>query len=542
MNPTPSTVTSTSELGQLYSSASRSFLHRDYQSTASSLHSALQLVSTVSFNDWYNPVSHAKPIPPLIELHRRLQLLQITFVATVYSSPTPALSATSPHLDHLLTLQPANLIRALWTSLLSPAPSDDFSTDTEPDVLILPHPSAAFLHPSLPISLVFAALKLGQPASARHIAEAWFGSVSDDVDNLICEISRTAELDIEVEFPLDAVAGATKNGSAKERGMSGPSILAERGEIRGKSKAQEARKALAGGWFNLHDLLVLHVLPQLGEWDAAADFVRLQGKENGGWVPDARVEAALCRLEEIQQEQAHATATRLQRQKDLDALRAEHNRTSRSLSSSRDTRKGKARETSPVVNAGTMGSSGSSPSTSPPKRHPSTLSKRSRSKSTSPVQGPTPRHSPPLATSSPSTSTTTVSNRFNSLRSSVSSYLARPSSSSPSAPPAPSVSRQPSSPGESDSPSFPSSTPTRPMSPSPTQAILSYLRLQYTYDPVRLLSFGALLLALVTWVRRRLAWRRMRGERGLGMGLGEVVKLVGVKVGETVGMVLKVGL
>lgn len=67
-------------------------------------------------------------------------------------------------------------------------------------------------------------------------------------------------------------------------------------------KSQEGGEGGGGGekakvlksWVKALDLLTLHVLPRLGEWEAAGDFVRLQGVENGGWVPDERTEVRFC--------------------------------------------------------------------------------------------------------------------------------------------------------------------------------------------------------------------------------------------------------
>ncbi|BGP17648.1 hypothetical protein JCM10213_001301 [Rhodosporidiobolus nylandii] len=489
--------TSTAELRQRYQEASRAFLIRDYPSTASALHEGLQLVPDVAQGAWFKAVAAGKAIPADVDLRRRLEILQITFLATLRSSPVPAL-AGGGHLAPLLELPPARLIKALWHSLANSTSSAGLlDVKSEPaDVDILPTPSAAFIHPSLAVSLTLAALKLDEPRLARQVAEAWFGSVDGQVEKLVWEVAGQEGFDLEGECPLDGVRG----GSGIE--MSGSSILG--GPPTRESKGEQARKAVVRGWLKLLDLLVLHVLPSLGEWEAAGDFVRLQGQENGGWVLDERVEASLRHLDEMQQEQARAAAARIQRQKDLDAAKAEKKRESRtSQHPGKDKSKGKSRETSP----GESSSGGSSPNSSPTKTSGSG-SRRSRSKSTSPAQRSKPRSSPPLASTS-----------FGGLRSHISSYLARPS---------------PSATATQHGDAY----PPPPLSRSPISALVSYLRYHYYADPLRMLSVIAFVFAFLTWARRRMLVRRARGEKGIG--LGEVLKLVGAKVGETVRMATKV--
>ncbi|GAA5898511.1 hypothetical protein JCM6882_007803 [Rhodosporidiobolus microsporus] len=496
---------STTELKQHYQAATRAFLVRDYPATASSLHNAFQLLPPARTRAWFDAIERGDPLQ---DLHRRLLILQVTFLATVRSAPVQppegGRAGAVKDFAPLLDLPTSKLIKALWDSVLS-SPDAAAAEDEGASDDILPTPSAAFLHPSLAVSLTLAALKLDSPRQARQIAEAWFGSVDGEVEKLVWDASQSGAFSVAEEFPLDGVGAGGASG-----GMSGSSILGQAGgappaRIGSSSKADEAKKALVGGWLKLLDLLVLHVLPKLGEWEAAGDFVRLQGVENGGWVPDDRVEAALRRLDELQREQAEAAAARIQRQKDLDAAKAEKKRASRS-SASVDKGKGKAREASPPTTA----SSGSSSGGSPKKGASSSSSgaRRSRSKSSSPTQGASPRTSPPAF----STST------FSGLRSSLSSYLARPSPSSSSStnayPPAPAPSR------------------------SPLSTFLAYLRYHYSTDPVRLLSIVAFGFAFVTWARRRVLTRRARGERGLG--LGDLIRLVGGKVGETVGMATRV--
>ncbi|GAA6015726.1 hypothetical protein JCM10207_008776 [Rhodosporidiobolus poonsookiae] len=487
----PLASSSLSEARQLYNQASRAFIVRDWSGTASLLHDAYLAVPPAPVEAWVESVVRGNSgILPAVDLRRRLDILKITFLATARSSPSSSNGTNS--LSKLLELPPDELIKALWHSAISAGDSPAESTTAD----ILPTPAAAFLHPSLANALTFAALKLDDPRAARAIAEAWFGSVDAEVEKLVWETS--AQIDLAADFPLDAVG--TANGSTG--GMSGSSFLGGSGGASGaaRSKNEEARRALVGGWLKLLDVLVLHVLPQLGEYEAAGDFVRLQGVENGGWVPDERVEAALRRLTEIPQEEAQADAARLQRQKDLDAAAGERKRDARHAARA-DKGKGKARDSSPTT------SSGSSSGSSPKKGGSGSGSSRrtTRSKSTSPAQGATPRPSPPL----PSTS------GFAGLRSSLSTYLGRPS---------------PTEAGDA--------YPPPPLSRSPFAAVLSYFRYHYSTDPIRMVSVIAFLFAFLTWARRRIVLRRGRGESGLGVR--DMLRVVGGKVGETVKMATRV--
>ncbi|GAA6028664.1 hypothetical protein JCM8097_007337 [Rhodosporidiobolus ruineniae] len=496
---------STSELRQRYNAASRAFLVRDFASTASALQQGLQLAPTPTPEAWFTAVVNGQPIPADVDLRRRLEILQVTLLATVRSSASPAISSLS-NLDPLLQLLPSRLIKALWDTLITPASPDAAAEKSDDSDAILPTPSAAFLHPSLAVALVLAALKLDEPRAARQVAEAWFGSVDAEVERVVWETAAT--LDLGEEFPLDAVGSGSGSSSGGAGGMSGSSILGAANSAAapaGRSKADEAKKALVGGWLKLLDLLVLHVLPKLGEWEAAGDFVRLQGVENGGWVPDERVEAALHRLDDLQREEVHSAALRAERQKELDAARAGKKRDTRTNGrGSTGAVKSKARETSPAT---TSSSSGSSPGASPKKGRRGTGGSKGSTPSTS--AGQTPRSSPPLAQNGASTG-------LGGLRSSLPSYLGGASSSSSNS----------------------SSSTTSPRPASPISSFISYLHYQYASDPLRILSVFVFLFAFSTWARRRLVSRRARGESGLG--LASVLRVAVGKVGETVRMATKV--
>ncbi|GAA5846347.1 hypothetical protein JCM9279_001336 [Rhodotorula babjevae] len=506
MNGTASS--STAELRQHYNAATRAFLVRDYAATASSLHDALALVSDVPQRAWFDAVQAGSPVPLEVTLKRRLDVLQVTFLATVRASPGAL--APSPALRPLLDLPPADLVKSLWSTLVArprpghapatapapaPAPSDD----------ILPTPAAAHLHPSLAVALVLAALKLDEPRLARHVAEAWLGSVDDEVEALVDDAARDLDWNEAGELALDAVgAGAAS--------MSGSGLLGGgAGAGAGAAARQDPRRQLVGAWLKLVDLLVLHVLPQLGEWDAAGDFVRMQGVENGRWVPDARVEAALVRLTDIQRDQVELAAARAQRQKDLDAARAaaassssSKRRSTSATGSGSSSDKGKsraAREGSPTHSgdSGSSSASGHSPN-----------GKKSRRRAADAVPSSSPGASGGAAGGEPQ--------GFAGLRDSLSSYLAP--RSTPDALPSSSAPRSIVKRG------------------GPLHALGRYVAEHYAADPVRLLSAVLFAFAFVTWARRRVVHRRARGESGLGVG--DVLRLMGARVGDTFGMMTRI--
>ena len=256
-SPSPQSLKRARQLSSLrstYSQAGRTFLLRDYAATATALVQATSSPRPIDSDAWFTALSTANELPEL-ELHRKVDILHITFLATVHSSPPSALPAP---IASLVSLSAPDLLTSLWSTALHAS---------TPHTEILSTPDAAFLHPSLAIALTLAALKLDEPRLARAIAEAWFGSVSEEVERVIEE--ESARIDWS-EFGLEEGMTASRVGGWKDK--------------------VDRRRQLVASWLRLLDLLVLHVLPKLGEWEAAGDFIRLQGVENGGWVPDDRVE------------------------------------------------------------------------------------------------------------------------------------------------------------------------------------------------------------------------------------------------------------
>lgn len=285
------------QVRQLYRTATSSFLVRDYASTAQALSAALALLPSPASSDadanataWLDAVEANGPVPSMWDAARKLQILRATFLATVLapSSPStatvkaPSLASFPQDIRKLAELQLDALLAKLWHLSLTPT-----STETESDG-IFPTTSAANLHPSLPIALAFAALKLQESRSARQVLEAWFGSTSDQLERIIWTEASSEALDWARDFPVSAGEGEQTTATADV--ALGSSMTAS--GILPQPQKPTPRRQLLASWVKALDLLTLHVLPGLGEWEAAGDFIRLQGVENGGMVPDARVEVS----------------------------------------------------------------------------------------------------------------------------------------------------------------------------------------------------------------------------------------------------------
>lgn len=226
------------------------------------------------------------------------------------------------------------------------------------------------------------------------------------------------------------------------------------------------------------------------------------------------LQAALLRLTDIQRDQVQLAAARAQRQKDLDAARAaaasssssSKRRSASASGSGSSSDKGKsraAREGSPTHS----GDSGSGSSASSPN------GKKSRRRAADAAAS---------SSSSPGAAGAAggEAQGFAGLRDSLSSYLAPRSSadgaaSQRSPPPASSVVKR-----------------------GPLRALGRYLAEHYAADPVRLLSAVLFAFAFATWARRRVVHRRARGESGLGVG--DVLRLMGARVGDTFGMMTRI--
>lgn len=243
-------------LKRRYRTAAKAFVLTDYSTAAVALEpSRAPPVSP----EWLEAVERDSP-SALLDVERKLAVLRITFLATVHATPAEV-PATCPALAALVALPATQLVHTLWAELTAAPPS---TTDSD----IFATPLAAFLHPALVLALALAALKIDQARAARAAMEAWFGSVAEQVDRVIFDEVSSADFDWR-DFGVDGEGGASMTASTRD---------------------VDPKRALVGSWLRLYDLLTLHVLPSLGEWEAAADFARGQSVENGGWVPDERVE------------------------------------------------------------------------------------------------------------------------------------------------------------------------------------------------------------------------------------------------------------
>ncbi|GAA5990784.1 hypothetical protein JCM5350_004642 [Sporobolomyces pararoseus] len=473
-----------------YNAASRAFLVRDYSSTASSLDSAFKSLPPSQPQEWIDSLVQGKSSAPQVDLKRRLEILRITFLATVHSSPSPPLSS-APHFSQLLDLSSDKLVKSLWTSLVHRELNDSVED-------IIPTSQVALVHPTIVTSLCLGALKLEQPQLARSIAEAWIGSTSEELERIAWQESESIGQDWETELPLDGVGG-----------LSGSVTLKAAQNGNSEQEGNEARRQFVRSWIKLLDLLVLHISPRLEDWEGAGDFIRMQSVENGGWVPDQRVEATLDRLRQLRQEEVDSAAAKIQRQKEIEAHRAAHKREARS-SSKQDKGKGRARDDhSPTSSSGSSPEKKKRSSQRNGQSNGVTKSNSTSSSSSSSSNAPSSATSP-TSTLPPSLPSPTG---FAGLRSSLSSYLSR---------------------------SSPSSSATKTSNPITT--IASYLRYHYSTDPLRLLSMICFFLALTTYLRRRFSIQRGGGKakRSLDFGVRNGLQLIVGKVGETLRMGTKV--
>ncbi|KAM0791746.1 hypothetical protein ACM66B_004013 [Microbotryomycetes sp. NB124-2] len=446
------------QLKQAYKAAAAAFLVRDYATAAHHLHEAKLECPTSpigSNNEWIENVAQGRD-NLAYDLHRKVAILETTFFATVLSgSKRPSPASVPADVAKWLVLTPSQLLSALWLSWTGEDKADPQIGD------ILPSVSAAYLHPSLIVAITLGALKLSEPKAARAILDAWSGSVAEDLEKLVWEESTAVDWlnDFLVEQESDSMTASGIMGMAGSARRDKPT----------------AKRSLLASWIKAIDLQAMHVLPALGEWEAAEDFVRLQSAENGGWLPETRASALLSAIKRLQEQQVQLEASRVERVKQL-----ETNRLASSMSSAssekerRKSHKGKAKATSNSEQAITKQSnasrsSSSSSEASSPKTSPS---KRSATASKTDASAVT-------ASSSHNRATTSNLTGFAALRESLVSYL---------------------SPG-------PTATQ-RTRSGQQPNSLLARLPLRSLVqdDPLRLLSIICLVFAFTSWIRRR---RRM---------------------------------
>lgn len=246
-----------------FRTAAKSFLLRDQQGTWTALNKGEDLVlSSLKQTGgdelaWWRPEgSINEEQKELLEVWRKLRILRITFVATLFATPSTSGQdiPSDPKLLKLLSMQPEPLVYALWAALASPSDSGSSPSTALP----LSDPSLLALHPSLATATALAALKVNSPQAARRVCEAWLGTVMGN-DDVLDSLSASPP---EHDPAVNAMNGAV------EAGPTTPLAAYER----------------------LVEVYSVHVLGALDEWAEAVEFIRGQGKASGGIVEDSRVE------------------------------------------------------------------------------------------------------------------------------------------------------------------------------------------------------------------------------------------------------------
>ena len=207
----------------LYAPAARAFVRRDVALTQTLLEAAFVTLNA-------HPPLLDKVDDPMANLRRKWDLLRITLETTVYtaSSPPLAISITSStpdvsiplkslpsSLQAVLELQPSQLVESLLSRSLKL-----WTPDTH-------HPSALYLPVPIISALVFAALKVGCADAARQTIESWLAHRSEAAS--VPNIPGSYLVDLSAE-----------------------------------------------GYEKILDVYCLQVLPRLGEWDYAMEFLKYE--------------------------------------------------------------------------------------------------------------------------------------------------------------------------------------------------------------------------------------------------------------------------
>jgi hypothetical protein len=224
----------------LYAPAARAFVRKDFALTHTLMEAALVILlqhpPVVSIG--MNTSGHDS----LSTLRRKWDLLRITLETTAYTSLSPQSSSLSKavesshsssvanSLQPILSLEPNALVQSLHSrseQLHSPKGY---------------RPSPLYIPASILSALVFAALKLDCAGSARNLVEAWLAFRRDAMD-------------------------AKELGSAPVNvGPQGPSSL----------DVFELVDLSSEGYEKVLDVYCLQVLPRLGEWDYAMEFLKYE--------------------------------------------------------------------------------------------------------------------------------------------------------------------------------------------------------------------------------------------------------------------------
>ncbi|KAG8905798.1 hypothetical protein FRB99_008223 [Tulasnella sp. 403] len=213
-------------LRALYQRAARAFLQRNTSETQSLIDAAFQILTP--------PVS---PQPDYLSSQRKKwDILRITLETTLYTSPgvnAELAQATSPRSPRSprspVKSPPPSAGHNLRSNLLLSPPSLLATLHTRSLRLFTPpshKPSPEFLPAQILVSLVLASLKLECPQVGRIMAEEW--------------LTRRGPPD---SVPLATLTAAQDDGYAK-----------------------------------VIDVYCLHILPRLGEWDYATEFLKYESE------------------------------------------------------------------------------------------------------------------------------------------------------------------------------------------------------------------------------------------------------------------------
>ena len=207
----------------LYAPAARAFVRRDVALTQTLLEAAFVTLNA-------HPPLVDKAHDPMANLRRKWDLLRITLETTVYTSssssltiPTNTSSSDAPiplkslpsSLQEVLQRQPQEVTESLLSRSLGLWTPDGCQ------------PSALYLPVSIISALVFAALRVGCTDVARQIIETWL---------------------------------AHRNEVASAPNMPGSHLF----------------DLSAEGYGKILDIYCLQVLPRLGEWDYAMEFLKYE--------------------------------------------------------------------------------------------------------------------------------------------------------------------------------------------------------------------------------------------------------------------------
>lgn len=238
-------------LKALYAPAARAFVRRDLVLTQTLIEAAFPILQS-------HPPNLAVPLhlDPLNILRKKWDLLRITLETTARTTPShldvppsPSTSTfkitsakedepfASSSLQNIVSLEPSTLITLLSSrSQLLHTPKGQT-------------PSAVYLPSSVVSALAFAALKLDYADSARSLIENWLALRNDAV--------ASSSLNQE---QIRITDHASTNGGIAFGGLGHSAFI----------------DMSAEGYEKVLDVYCLQVLPRLGDWDYAMEFLRYE--------------------------------------------------------------------------------------------------------------------------------------------------------------------------------------------------------------------------------------------------------------------------